>query len=133
MKDSSEPEIFTTRRVAVVEGDADSAEMLHTFFRLMDLEPSVIPPDSDAAATISRLNCDVVLLDADLPRLRAVELASEIRRLLPGVVIIFMTAREAAAVPPGELFVSKPRRFEDLLAVMELLLEGDDSELKIGN
>ena len=132
MKDSAGPEIFTTRRIAVVDGDPHSAEMLHTFFRLMDLEPSVIAPDSDAGTTIGRLRCDVVLLDADLPGLRAVEIAAEVRGLLRGVVIIYMTDRETATVPPDELFVKKPRRYEDLLAVMELLLDGD-SELKIEN
>lgn len=126
MKDSSEPEIFTTRRIAVVEGDAESAEMLHTFFRLMDLEPSVVAADSNTVTTISRLNCDVVLLDADLPDLRAVEIGFSLRRLHPGVVLIFMTAREAAAVPPGELFVTKPRSYEELLEVMELVLDSEN-------
>lgn len=133
MKDSPGTEIFTTRRVAVVEGNTESAEMLHTFFRLMDLEPSVIAPDSNAVTTISRLRSDIVLLDADLPRLRAVEIAVELRRLVPRVVIVYMTGGEAAAVPPGELFVRKPGRYEDLLAVMELLLSLDEPEPKLEN
>jgi hypothetical protein len=35
--------MFTTRRVVVVDGDREAAEMLHTFFRLMELECSLIP------------------------------------------------------------------------------------------
>ena len=123
MKDSPDSELFTTRRIAVVEGDRDAAEMLHTFFRLMDLEPSLVDPGEEAIATIRRLHPDVALVDADLPELRAVEIAIEIRRLVPPVIVVFTTARNAAPDVPGIPVVAKPKGYEDLLMVMEVVLE----------
>jgi hypothetical protein len=37
-------EMFPTRRVALVDGDRRAAEMLHMFFRLMELECSIVRP-----------------------------------------------------------------------------------------
>jgi two-component system OmpR family response regulator len=122
MKHSPEPRSFTTRRIAIVEGDLSAAEMLHTFFRLMELEPSLVSPDSDAVPTISRLRPDVVLLDLDLPDLQALELARQIRTQLPAVPIIFATD-EDPFLDVGDPVIRKPHdRFEDLLRLFELVL-----------
>lgn len=108
MQDSPASEIFTTRRIAIVEGDGPTAEMLHTFFRLMELEPSLIDPGPAAVPTIRRLRPHVLLLDLDLPDLRAVEIAREIDTAIP---IIYLSAPD------------KPRGFEDLLSLFERVLE----------
>ncbi|HEX8155187.1 MAG TPA: response regulator [Thermoanaerobaculia bacterium] len=126
MKDSPESAVFSTRRIALVEGDRTAAEMLHTFFRLMDLEPSLVEPDERAIATIRRLAPDVVLLDADLPNLRAVEIALELTDAVEGhepPAIIFLTSRDSADVLADCAVVKKPTRYEDCLALMEVLLE----------
>lgn len=115
MKDSPRSELFTTRRVAIIEGSRDAAEMLHTFFRVMELEPSLIAPDSDAVPTLRRLRPDVLLLDLDLPGLRALEIAREIGDAFP---IIYMSE-----TPESAEVVRKPRKFEELLRVMEAVLE----------
>ena len=75
--------MFTTRCVAVVEANRCAAEMLHTFFRLMELECSLIRPDADAVPTVRRLCPDVLIVDFDLPNLRALEIAHEIRGPAP--------------------------------------------------
>lgn len=96
--------------------------MLHTFFRLMDLEPSMIAPGSGALATIRRVQPDIALLDLDTPNLQALEMAAEIRAALPATGIIFMSN----ATPPPEAapVVAKPGAcFERLLALMEMMLE----------
>jgi DNA-binding NtrC family response regulator len=116
-------DLFSTRRVAVVEGDRQAAEMLHTFFRLMELDCSLIAPDFQAVPTVRRLRPDVVLLDLDLPDLRAIDIATEIRLTRPSVPIIFMTDSLPAMVPFDAPVLRKPRdRFEDLLRLFELVL-----------
>jgi CheY-like chemotaxis protein len=130
MKDTAEAPPFSIGRVAVVEGDRTAAEMLHMFFRLMDIESVVIPLLEDApeatAATICRAPVDAVLLDFDLPNLRALEIASRIRVIQPHLPII-LTTRNADAVPPPIEAVALTRkptdRFEELLRLMEVLLE----------
>jgi DNA-binding response OmpR family regulator len=82
------------------------------------------------------LSAETVLLDADLPNLLAVEIARDVRLQLPAVLIIFTTARDSAAVPADELLIRKPQRFDDFLALLELVIErGSEgaSELKIEN
>ena len=117
MQHSADSPLFTTR-IAVVEGDPATAEMLHTFFRLMDFDIALVEADSKAADTIRRVAPAVVLIDLDLPDLRALDLAHEIGSEF---AIIFMTARGAKG--PG-VVVPKPRPvFEELLGLLEVVLE----------
>jgi DNA-binding response OmpR family regulator len=118
IKHSPELETFKTRRVAVVDGDREAAEMLHMFFRLMELECSLLDPLSDVAATVRRLDPDVVILDLDLPDLRSLDLAREIR-----TPIIFVTELESRLTVIDAPVIRKPRdRFEELLRLMEMVL-----------
>jgi len=122
MQHSADSPLFTTR-IAVVESDRSTAEMLHTFFRLMEFEialVSVDEADSCALDTIRRAAPAVVLLDLDLPDLRALELAREIG---DDYAVIFMTARGAKS-PNGAPVVPKPGpKFEELLSLLEVVLE----------
>lgn len=108
MQDSPSSDLFSTRRIAIVEGEPETAEMLHTFFGLMELEPSLIDPGPAAVATLRRLHPDVLLLDLELPDLRALDIAREIEGAVP---IIYLCAGD------------KPRSFDDLLGLMERVLE----------
>ena len=118
IKHSPDVETFKTRRVAVIDGDRRAAEMLHMFFRLMELECSLISPSSDIIATLRRLDPDVVILDLDLPDLRSMELAREIRQPL-----IFVTDDDPSRTAVTKPVVRKPRdRFEELLKLMEMVL-----------
>lgn len=118
IKHSPEPETFKTRRVAVIDGDRAAAEMLHMFFRLMELECSLITPGPDAVPTVRRLDPDVLILDFDLPDLRALDIAREIR-----TPVIFVTDDDPALVGLAAPCVRKPHdTFEELLALLEVVL-----------
>jgi PleD family two-component response regulator len=112
-------ERFTTRRVALVEGDREAAEMLHMFFGLMELECSLVRPDSDVVSILRRLAPDVLILDLDLPDLRALDIARELR----GIPTILLTSHEPELWPFDSPIMRKPRdRFEELLRLFELVL-----------
>lgn len=126
-KHSPELELFTTRRLAVVDGDREAAEMLHTFFRLMELDCSLIPVDQDTVSTIRRQHPDVLLVDLDLPDLRALEIAREIRTGFPRLPIIFLTDDATATLAFDAPLMRKPHdRFEELLRLFELVLAMED-------
>lgn len=111
--------MFSTRRVALVEGDRDTAEMLHMFFRLMELECSLVRPDTDVVPTLRRLDPHVLILDLDLPDLRALDIARELRTL----PIILLTAHDPQLWPIDAQVMRKPHgAFEELLRLFEVVL-----------
>ena len=115
--------MFTTRRVALLVGDRDAAEMLHMFFRLMELECTLVRPDSHAIATLRRLHPDVLILDLDLPDLQSLEIA----RALRDVPLILLTNRDPQLIPLDAPVMRTPRgTFEELLRLFELVLAVDE-------
>jgi DNA-binding response OmpR family regulator len=109
--------------VAVVEGDRTAAEMLHTFFRLMELDCSLIHPDFRAAATVRRVQPDVLILDLDLPDLRALDIARESRATRADLPLIFLTEKPPQMVPFDAPVLPKPHdSFEELLRLLEIVL-----------
>jgi CheY-like chemotaxis protein len=122
MKHSPELEMFTTRRVAVVEGSREAAEMLHMFFRLMELECCLIKPDEQAISNIRRFDPDVLILDLDLPNLRALELARKLR----GLTTLFVSDEECSHAAVDSPVLRKPRStFEEFLRLFEAVLATD--------
>ncbi len=113
--------MFSTRRVVLVEGDREAAEMLHTFFRLMEIECSLVRPDFDAIPTVRRLHPDILIVDLDLPDLRALDIAREVRTSQPAIPIIFLTEHEP--FPLADPVLRKPHdHFEALLHLFEVVL-----------
>jgi DNA-binding response OmpR family regulator len=111
--------------VVVVDSDRQAAEMLHTFLRLMELDCTLIAPESDdLIATIRSQRPDILILDLDLPDLRAMDIANEVRRQARALPIIFLTDADAFELPIEGPILRKPHdRFEELLRLFELVLE----------
>ena len=108
--------------MAVIEGDRAGAEMLHMFFRLMELECSLLPCEQDPIPTLRRVSPDVLILDLDLPERRARRIAGDVRTCLPHLPIIYLSDFDA----PEDIapVVPKPHgRFEEMLGVLEAVLE----------
>lgn len=129
MKNTAEAPPFSIGRVAVVDDDPRAAEMLHTFFRLMDVDSVVIPPVEDAAeltaATICRERVDALLLDFDLPDLHALDIVAQVRLLAPALPIVLVTEVPDSTPPriEGVLLALRPTEsFEELLRLMEIVL-----------
>ncbi|HUR80054.1 MAG TPA: hypothetical protein VM733_04780 [Thermoanaerobaculia bacterium] len=118
-KHSPAVERFTTRRVALVEGDRDTAEMLHMFFQLMELECCLVLPDAHAVSNLRRLAPDVLILDLDLPDLRALDIARELR----AIPTILLTSFAPQLLPIDAPVLAKPRdEIEEMLRLFELVL-----------
>lgn len=94
--------------------------MLHTFFRVMELECSVVRPDANVIPTLRRLAPDVLILDLDLPDLRALEIVRAFR----AIPTILLTSRDPQLLPIDAPVMRKPRdRFEELLRLFEMVLD----------
>ena len=116
--------MFTIHRIAVVEGNRAAGEMLHTFFRLMELECSLVRAGRDAIPTLRRLRPDIVIVDLDLPHLQALEIARGIRSSQPGVPVVLLTDREPEMVAFDAPVLRKPHDcFEELLGLLEVMLK----------
>lgn len=97
--------------------------MLHTFFRLMELDCSLVTPESDVVPTVRRQHPDILILDLDLPDLRALDIAHEMRASDHALPIIFLTDSEPELLPVEGPVMRKPRdRFEELLRLFEMVL-----------
>jgi len=120
MKDIPLPSWQTNHLVAIVEGEPNDAEMLHSFLRLIVIDAAVVAPDSDALATICIESPEVVVVDLDLPDLRGLELAREIGHSLPSAAVVFSTRRPFV---PRPSVVRKPYvSVEELLRLAEIVL-----------
>jgi DNA-binding response OmpR family regulator len=133
MKDTAAPPPFTIGIIAVVESDQPAAEMLHTFFRLMEIEAVMVSPCEQPAETVAATICraapQAVVVDFDLPDLLALEIATAIRAAAPALPLIFTTRRPTAFVSAvdGASFTRRPgERFEELLVLLEAVLETVD-------
>src|SRR5688572_29126569 len=112
--------MFTIRRVAVVEGNRTAGEMLHTFFRLMELECSLVHAGRETVPTLRRLQPDVLILDLDLPHLQALDIARGIRSFEPGLPVVLLTDRDPELVAFDAPVLRKPHdQFEELLGLLE--------------
>jgi len=114
--------------VIVVDGDRQAAEMLHTFLRLMELDCSLIPPESDdVVAMIRGQQPDILILDLDLPDLRALEIANAVQIPARTLPIIFLTGDDPFSAPidvpiDGPVMRKPGDRFEELLRLFEMVL-----------
>jgi CheY-like chemotaxis protein len=94
--------------------------MLHTFFCVMELECALVRPDGNVIPTLRRLAPDVLILDLDLPDLRALEIARELR----SIPTILLTSCDPQLLPIDVPVMRKPRdRFEELLRLFEMVLD----------
>src|SRR5258706_11847677 len=84
------------RRPRVLLAD-DHTMLLDAFRRLLEPHCEIVGAASDGRAVValaSETNPDVVVLDISMPRLNGMEACVQLRRTLPGVEIIFLTASE---------------------------------------
>jgi DNA-binding NarL/FixJ family response regulator len=81
-------------RVAIVD---DHTLLTEAFRRLLEPECEVVGAYDDPRAflrDVTRLRPDVAVLDISMPTLNGLDAARELRRLVPGIRIVFLTMNE---------------------------------------
>jgi CheY-like chemotaxis protein len=115
-----------SRRVLIVEDDADCAEAMHAFLAVAGYEVATVHDARAALAVASARPPDIVLLDLGLPGVDGFDVARQLRGMRGGVDsrIIAMsgygdaTTREGAMRAGCDHFVLKPSDPDDVLALV---------------
>ncbi|MET7985205.1 response regulator transcription factor [Streptomyces sp. NPDC005281] len=118
----------TPVRVLVVDDDPDLAEVLCGALRYEGWEVRTACDGASAAAGARELLPDAVVLDVMLPDTDGFTVLRDLHTVLPGVCVLFLTARDAVEdriagiTAGGDDYVTKPFSLEEVVARLRGLL-----------
>ncbi|MFI0965637.1 response regulator transcription factor [Streptomyces sp. NPDC021080] len=118
----------TPVRVLVVDDDPDLAEVLSGALRYEGWEVRTAHDGVSAAAGARELLPDAVVLDVMLPDTDGFAVLRDLHTVLPGVCVLFLTARDAVEdriagiTAGGDDYVTKPFSLEEVVARLRGLL-----------
>ena len=122
-------------RILLVDDVGPCREMIHTI--LQEHADFVVVGEAvdglEAVEKAQQLDPDVILLDIGLPGINGLEAAREIRRLVPGAKIVFVSQNtdadviQAAISSGAQGFVRKAHAARKLLPAIEAVLRGEVS------
>jgi CheY-like chemotaxis protein len=110
-------------RVLVVEDDQDNALFLtHVLGMQGGFAVTHTPDPAVALLLVTAQAWDLVITDLELPVMHGRELIGELRRLIPALPVIVITAHEAAARGISCPVLLKPLRVDRLIAIATALI-----------
>ncbi|WP_406267039.1 response regulator transcription factor [Actinacidiphila glaucinigra] len=115
-------------RVLVVDDENDLADLLSMALRYEGWDVTTEHTGSEALCTARELRPDAVVLDVVLPDMDGPAVLARLRRELPGVPALFVTAKDAVEdriaglTAGGDDFVTKPFGLEEVVARLRGLL-----------
>src|ERR1700727_3002684 len=118
----------TRVRVLVVDDEPSLAELLSSVLRYEGWAVQTAGSGADAVRAGRDFRPDAVVLDIMLPDFDGVEVMRRLRAELPGVCVLFLTARDAVEdrvaglTAGGDDYVTKPFSLEEVLARLRGLL-----------
>jgi DNA-binding response OmpR family regulator len=121
------------KRVLVVDDEVTIAEVVQLALSMEGFSVDVAPDGRQALEQLSENPPDLVVTDMMMPYVDGVELARAIRETpeLSDVPVIMMSATEeppAGAADTYVAFLRKPFDLDTLVATVESVLEGEESE-----
>jgi two-component system OmpR family response regulator len=130
----------------VVDDEPSLAELMASVLRYEGWEVRTAGDGLSAVRTGREFRPDAVVLDVMLPDLGGLEVLRRLRTELPGVCVLFLTARDsvedriAGITAGGDDYVTKPFSLEEVLARLRGLLRRagvarghGDAELAVGD
>jgi len=130
-------------KVLIVEDDADLAEGLVTALKNESFIVSHVALGHEAKTQLSQFQPDIALLDLGLPDMDGLEVLQFIRRKIPSMPVLILTARgdlnnKVKALDNGaDDYLAKPFEMMELLARLRVmsrrLYTATTSEIQIGN
>lgn len=119
-------------RILIVEDETRIAAFLEKGLRSHGYTTMTVVDGHSAASLARDHDFDLVILDLGLPGLDGLEALREIRRRGERIPVVILTARNDATVAGFESgaddYVTKPFRFDELLARIRVRLKGPSDE-----
>lgn len=124
---------MSARRVLIVDDDPAVRALLETTLPVEEYEIAQAGDGQEALDLARERTPSLVLLDWRMPRLSGAEVLAELKRTLPAVPVIVLTAeiqsrhRDEARRLGADLFLTKPFSPLELLEAIERLLPDGDA------
>ena len=119
-------------RILVVDDEPNIAELLTMALHSEGWEISVAGTGTQAVALAEKVRPDALVLDMMLPDFDGMEVLRRVRRVLPGVPILFLSARDsvedrvAGMTAGGDDYLTKPFSLEEVVARIRMHLGRGD-------
>jgi DNA-binding response OmpR family regulator len=112
-------------RILVVEDDQDTALFLtHVLGQRGEFDVTHTPDPAVALSLVTAQSWDLVVTDLELPVMHGRELIGALRRLVPALPVMIITAHEAAARGIACPVLVKPLRVDQLISTATALITG---------
>ncbi|MGW1199358.1 response regulator transcription factor [Streptomyces sp. NPDC002536] len=115
-------------RVLVVDDEASLADLLRLALRYEGWDVHTAPDGAEAVRRAREFRPDAVVLDVMLPDMDGLAVLGRLRRELPDVPVLFLTAKDsvedriAGLTAGGDDYVTKPFSLEEVVARLRGLL-----------
>lgn len=119
--------IFRRKTIAIVEDEADTAEMFSEMMRLNGYEVVQAASGSQAISQIASTKPDLVVMDLMLPEISGMEVIQQMQRdpSMRHIPVVIVSARSMmadiqAGLDAGAIsYLTKPVSYSDLLAAIQ--------------
>ena len=116
------------KNILLAEDDSNLGLLLRNYLRAKKYETSLCIDGKDALEEFIRAPYDICILDIMMPEMDGLTLAKEIRKINPGIPIIFLTAKNQKEdviegfITGADDYITKPFSMEELLYRIEAII-----------
>jgi len=117
-----------TRNILLAEDDSNLGQLLRNYLNIKKYETTLTVNGTEALKAFQQTTFDLCILDIMMPEMDGITLAAEIRRLKPGIPVIFLTAKnQKEDIIEGfrtgaDDYITKPFSMEELIYRIEAIL-----------
>jgi DNA-binding response OmpR family regulator len=116
------------KNILLAEDDNNLGLLLRNYLKAKKYETSLCIDGKDALEEFIRVPYDICILDIMMPEMDGLTLAKEIRKINPGIPIIFLTAKNQKEdviegfITGADDYITKPFSMEELLYRIEAIM-----------
>lgn len=117
-----------SKKILLAEDDNNLGILLRNYLNVKKYETSLCVNGKDALKEFTGVSYDLCILDIMMPEMDGLTLAKEIRKINPGIPIIFLTAKNQKEdviegfITGADDYITKPFSMEELLYRIEAIL-----------
>jgi len=120
-------------RILLAEDDSNLGNLLKNYLTVKNYETELFTNGARALEAFTKEHFDICILDIMMPEMDGLTLAREIRRMKPGIPVIFLTAKsQKEDIIEGfrsgaDDYITKPFSMEELLYRIQAILKRTNS------